>query len=560
MLKEYRGKVDLVYIDPPFDSNADYKKKVSLKNIQVKNDSSVFEEKQYSDIWTNDEYLQFMYERVLVIRELMSDKSTLYLHCDYRKVHYLKIILDSIFGAENFKNEITWRRQIARGMKVYAKHYAFSADYLLIYTKSEKNFVWNRQVLSKTITIEEADKKYLKDSKGYFRTSDPGSYSFESLLDLNKENRLYAPKGGEIVIDFDKRIITSSNGGNVSVKYYRELTKEGVIEEKTVDNIWDDLPGMGIVSSEYIGYPTQKPESLLERVISASSNEGDLVFDCFMGSGTTQVVADRMKRRFIGADINLGAIQTTTNRLIFNQDHNLIKSKTGFEVYNVNNYDFFKNPLEAKELLLSALNVSNYKTEKLFDGELDGRNVKIMPINRIASKVDLNELIANLPYESYRKRQEESPNAPVDQITLICMGHEPDLLSEIKKQTSTYKIDIEILDILTDKKDLEFKREAKANIEIIDGKLIIQSFYPMNLLQKLSIQQENVGDYRQLVESVMIDWNYDGVALRPTVIDIPEKNAFVEGSYILPETTSRIRVKITDLISESLEIEVTNNG
>ena len=108
MLKEYRGQVDLIYIDPPFDSKADYKKKINLRGVDVSNDINSFEEKQYTDIWSNDEYLQFMYERVILMRELLSDIGTIALHCDWHKVHYLRCIMDEIFGASNFKNEIIW--------------------------------------------------------------------------------------------------------------------------------------------------------------------------------------------------------------------------------------------------------------------------------------------------------------------------------------------------------------------------------------------------------------------------------------------------------------------
>ena len=557
MLREYRGKIDLVYIDPPFDSKADYKKKIQVKTQKVTSDNSFFEEKQYGDIWTNDEYLQFMFERLTLVRELMSDKGTLYLHCDYRKVHHLKCILDSIFGVENFRNEITWRRQIARGMKVYASHFSFSADYLLIYTKSDES-VWNRQVKITKLSKEEAVKKYNYDEKGFFRTSDPGSYSFESLCELHKQGRLYAPYKGEVLIDNVNRRVYSSNGGTVAVKYYREEENGYVLEENTIDNIWEDIPGMGIVSSEYIGYPTQKPEALLERIILSSSNPEDLVFDCFMGSGTTQITAMKLGRRFIGADINLTSIQMTSRRLInyIEKSNELLANSIGFEVHNVNNYELFNNPLEARELLIEVMNIQSFNKNNIFDGELDGRNVKIMPVNRIATKADLKELISNLPYSKYDKLNETSPNSVVDSITLVCMGHEPDLAAAFKQEVSAYKIDIEIVDILTDKKDLEFKREAQADVSIDNDELVIKSFYPMNLMQKLSLQKEHVENYRQLVESVMIDWDYDGDVLRPQIIDIPSKNELIKGNYQLPEKYGKIRVKITDLLSESLEIEV----
>ena len=300
---------------------------------------------------------------------------------------------------------------------------------------------------------------------------------------------------------------------------------------------------------------------MIERIIKASSDPGDLVFDCFMGSGTTQAVAMKYGRRFIGADINLGAIQTTTKRLLAvanelkeNETENEIY--TGFEVYNVNNYDFFRNPVEARDLIISALEVQPFPKTDVWDGELDGRMVKIMPVNHIATKADLEELKANLPYKTYEKRREENPNKPVESITIVCMGHEPDLKASLEQELSEYKLDIEILDILRDKSDLQLKREAEAEVVREGDKLVIRAFYPMNLLQKLSLQKESVDEWRQLVESVMIDWNYDGVVMQPSIMDIPVKNGMVSGVYDIPVDAGTIKVKITDLLSESLEVEV----
>ena len=136
------------------------------------------------------------------------------------------------------------------------------------------------------------------------------------------------------------------------------------------------------------------------------------------------------------------------------------------------------------------------------------------------------------------------------------MGHEPDLKASLQAALSEYKLDVEIVDILRDKADLQLKRDAEAEIVIEGGQLVINAFYPLNLMQKLSLQKEYVEDWRQLVESVMIDWNYDSVVMQPTVTDVPSKNDIVKGSYDIPEGAGTIKVKITDLLSESLEMEV----
>ena len=189
----------------------------------------------------------------------------------------------------------------------------------------------------------------------------------------------------------------------------------------------------------------------------------------------------------------------------------------------------------------------------VFDGEKDGRMIKIMPVNRIATRADLNELIAGFDYKSWERRQNESANKPVEKVTLVCMGHESDLAAQLELAAKPFKVDIEVLDILRDKADLEFKRDSEAQVAIKSGELIVERFYPMNLLQKLSLQKEAVKDWRELVESVFIDWNYDGAVLQPTVVDIPGKNDLVQGRYSVPDKAGTVRVKITDLLAESWE-------
>lgn len=520
LLKEYRGRIDLIYIDPPFDSKADYKKKIDLKGVgKAESDSSSFEEKQYGDIWTNDEYLQFMYERLLIMRELLSERGSIYLHCDWHRSAYLRLLLDEVFGADSFRNEIVWSYfgfKRATSKKFPQKH-----DLIFSYTKSP-NYTWNVQYKPHSA---EYIKRFKKDENG----------------------RLY-------------RDDVNPTGGGTRIIYLDE------VEGDIIDSVWTDIPPVNPVAKERQNYPTQKPEALIERIIKASTNPGDLVFDCFMGSGTTQAVAMKLGRRFIGADINLGAIQTTTKRLLsvakeLKDSQTSIESAadtkyTGFEVYNVNNYDFFRNPVEARDLLIAALEIQPFPQSDVWDGELDGRMVKIMPVNRIATKADLKELLANLPYKTYEKRKEENPNQPVERITIVCMGHEPDLKGAMEQELTDYKVDIQIMDILRDKADLQLKRDSEAEIVREGGKLVIRAFYPMNLMQKLSLQKEYVEDWRQLVDSVMIDWNYDGVVMQPAVADVPGKSELVKGVYNIPEDSGTIKVKITDLLSESLEVEV----
>lgn len=531
LLKEYRGKIDLIYIDPPFDSKADYKKKISVRGLgSAETDNTSFEEKQYGDIWTNDEYLQFMYERLTIMNQLLSEKGAIYIHCDWHKSAQLRCLCDPIFGSENFRNEIVWCYRTS----LRSSSHAFGRDHdtILFYAKSDAHKIHPDR---KDFPVSEATIKRW------------AAYADENGFVSNKH---FAGSSSTIIDTSDE-----SKGFYINQGIPRDWweVSANVAKGNTLE----------VVAGKY---PTQKPEALIERIIKASSDPGDLVFDCFMGSGTTQAVAMKLGRRFIGADINLGAIQTTTKRLLsvakeLESHQNGIKSAddtkyTGFEVYNVNNYDFFRNPVEARDLLIAALEIQPFPQSDVWDGELDGRMVKIMPVNRIATKADLKELLANLPYKTYEKRKEENPNQPVERITIVCMGHEPDLKGALEQELIDYKLDIQIVDILRDKKDLQLKRDSEAEIVREGSKLVIRAFYPMNLMQKLSLQKEYVEDWRQLVDSVMIDWNYDGVVMQPAVTDVPGKSELVKGIYDIPEGSGTIKVKITDLLSESLEVEV----
>ena len=564
LLKEYRGKIDLIYIDPPFDSKADYKKKIEVRVIgKAASDSTSFEEKQYGDIWTNDEYLQFMYERLLLMRELLSDQGSIFMHCDWHKNHHLRCLMDEVFGPSNFVNEIAWcyYGPGSPGMRQFNRKH----DNILWYSKTYNVWKFNADA----VRVPHDEK-----TTGNFKQGLRGS--------------------GFIAGDYN-------------------LADGKIPEDWWEMAIAGRYPNDGV---KRVGYPTEKPFKLLERIISAATDEGDIVADFFMGSGVTQMCAMRMGRRFIGADINLGSIQATTKRLLavakeLKSTHkpetyemiqpqlsmvaeepapylaaasaggnielsaedrgkviDFFKAKgldtaaledvkyTGFEVYNVNNYDFFRNPVEARDLLIAALEIQPFPQSDVWDGELDGRMVKIMPVNRIATKADLKELLANLPYKTYEKRKEENPNQPVERITIVCMGHEPDLKGAMEQELTDYKVDIQIMDILRDKADLQLKRDSEAEIVREGGKLVIRAFYPMNLMKKLSLQKEYVEDWRQLVDSVMIDWNYDGVVMQPAVTDVPGKSELVKGIYDIPEGSGTIKVKITDLLSESLELEV----
>jgi DNA modification methylase len=318
----YGGRVKLIYIDPPFDSGVHYQRKVRLRGpkaptMQTSAGHVFGAQPQYSDRWDEYSYLQFIYERLPLLRDLLSEDGSLWLHCDHRQMHHLRVLLQEVFGAENYLNTVVWRSQVARGAKVNAFYFPFSAHFLEIFAKNRQapttwNLVKKQIVLSET----EAARQFMRDQRGFFRTSDPGAYTFASLKALHAEGRLYAPYNGDIVIDESSQRVYASNGGNIGVKYYlRDLGRGKWAVERAIDNLWVDIPGLGTTPGEDLGYPTQKTEALLDRIIRTSTNPGDLVLDCFAGSGTTLAVAQRLGRRWIGCDNNDGAILTARRRL-----------------------------------------------------------------------------------------------------------------------------------------------------------------------------------------------------------------------------------------------------
>ena len=508
LLKKYRGQVDLIYIDPPFDSKADYKKTIELKGQKAESNNTAFEEKQYTDIWSNDEYLQFMYERLILMKELLSENGSIFLHCDWHKVHLLRTIMDEIFGVESFVNEIIWC------------YYGPGSPGMKQFNRKHDNILW-----------------YSKSSQWTFN-----------------DDAVRMPHDEKTVGNFKEGLRGS---GFIAGDY--EIPDGKIPEDWWIMAIAGRYPKDGI---KRVGYPTEKPVPLLDRIIKAASKPGDLVFDCFMGSGVTQAVAMKLGRRFIGADINVGSIDSTVKRLTMvaneikgNLPTDEITLYTGFEVYNVNNYDVFRNPAQARDLLIEALEMQPLPGNGLYDGEKDGRMMKIMPINRIATRADLNDLINGFPRDIFDKRKEANPVAPVESITLVCMGHEPDLAAHLKLalKEEGYTLDVEVLDILRDRVNLQFRRDSEAEIEIEGNRLVIREFYPMNLLQKLSMDKDAVDDWRTLVSSVKIDFNFDGSVFSPSVIDIPEGSNLVSGIYDIPADAGTIKVKITDVLSESLE-------
>ncbi|MCB0115987.1 MAG: site-specific DNA-methyltransferase, partial [Caldilineaceae bacterium] len=205
----------------------------------------------------------------------------------------------------------------ARGAKVHARFFPRSTHSLHIFAATpQARPTWHAPRREIVMTRAEAAARFMEDEHGFFRTSHPGTYRFETLVELHAQGRIYAPHGGHVVVDEANRRVYASNGGNIGVKYYVERRgRDRFVVTRAVDNLWDDVPGLGTIPSEDVNYPTQKTEGLLQRVIETASDPGDLVLDAFVGSGTSVAVANKLSRRWIGCDDNWGSIRTAAARL-----------------------------------------------------------------------------------------------------------------------------------------------------------------------------------------------------------------------------------------------------
>ncbi len=533
LLKEYRGEVDLIYIDPPFDSKADYVKNVKIRGEKLKGEQyGLLEEKQYTDIWDRDEYLQFMYERLLLMRELLSDTGSFYLHCDWHRGAFLRLIMDEVFGEDNFISEIIWANGSVSGFKSQAHKWIRGHDTIYFYAKNKNNFTFNKQFLLEfsEATIRRYD-KVEKDKRRY---------------------KIYFKDGQE-----RKRYLDETEGLPIA-------------------DVWTDVLSMQTANmgEKYKGYPTQKPEGLVERIIKASSNYGDLIADFFVGSGTTSAVAQKLGRRWIACDINLGAIQTTTKRLnqtISEQqkknDRNF-KGLNAFKVLNVNDYDIFKNELEAKEIVMEMYGVEPIK-RSYFDGVLDNNFVKAMPLNRVLNKMDiravLKEIEKNISTFNVKKKSKTGEPVYEESVLIIASGVELDVSDFLKKGNKT-GVKVEIRDILTDKKNLIFKKKPEAKIEVKakDKKLSVElkEFYSPILMRKLELEngkvlkydrQAKVADFKQIIDSVAIDVDYNGKLFNAEIMDLPTKKELIKAKYSweYPKKGKYVvGVKIVDVLGE----------
>ena len=323
LLQEFKGKVDLIYIDPPFDVGADFTMSVAIGDgkEEVEKDQSTLEMVAYRDIWGKgaDSYLHMLHERLSLARELLAERGSIWVHVGPQVTHTVKSLLDDIYGRDNFRGSVAWKRSAGAGSsKAISKKLAANYDSIHLYSKSDE-CTWNQPRVAYKPEYLERFKH--KDDRGYYRIDNLNTYSQKTLEKLKEENRLIEPK---------------TVGANYGYKRYLHELPGAII-----DDLWIDVPYVNPMADERVDYVTQKPEALLERIIQASSNEGDLVADFFCGSGTTGAVAERVGRRWLMCDLGRFAIHTSRKRMIELQRklHSESKPYRAFDVYNLGRYE-----------------------------------------------------------------------------------------------------------------------------------------------------------------------------------------------------------------------------
>lgn len=442
---------DLIYVDPPFASGADYAKKVYIRRnpkvaaaiaqseseLEIE-ELKVFEEKMYGDVWDKERYLNWMYENLMAIKSIMSEEASIYVHLDYHIGHYVKILMDEIFGEDNFRNEIIWKRSTAHNDST---GFANLHDCIFYYSKSSELYFdtplvpYSQEYIDHYYNkVDENGRRYLdrdlsakglkgsgysyswKGKDGYWRCP------YTTMERLEKENRLYYTANG--------------------TPRYKQFLDE--MEGVPAQDLWTDIYAVNSQAEERVDYATQKPEALLERIIKASSKEEQLVADFFGGSGVTAAVANKLGRNFIHCDIGINSIQTTRDRLL--------ADKAEFEVLEVKDgVSLYRNPVQTMDKLKSLIKGlrNEDSLDKFWEGSIVDTQHSMMPVylpnlmdssTRLLDKVLMNRII-----------REALPDLPADTqrvvVYYIDITDRDEIEQFIKEQNNQTTIEIELRDL-----------------------------------------------------------------------------------------------------------------
>lgn len=493
-LKEQGIEVDLVYIDPPFASGADYAKKVYVRRNPLvqkaiaeaeqqldNSEMQAFEEKMYGDIWDKERYLNWMYENLMAIKSVMSETASIYVHLDWHIGHYVKILMDEIFGEENFKSDIIWKRSSAHSDST---GYANIHDMIFFYQLPGAFF----QTPYIPYTKEYTDQYYAKkDEKGNFKDTD--------LTAIGKKGSGYEYEWKGKRSTWICPITKMEEYENKGLLYYTSTgtprLKQYLSEMPGVpaQDMWTDIYPVNSQAEERVDYSTQKPEALLERIIKASSNEGMLVADFFGGSGVTAAVAHKLGRRFIHNDVNINSIQTARDRLVAaGAEFEMLRVKDGVSL--------FRNPVQTMDklrTLIPGLNTSSQLDKRFWAGGITDSKQGLMPVylpnlldssKRVLDKVELNSII-----------REALPDLPQDVKRIIVYYIDVEDIAELQQfyteQNTQTLIALELRDLKQVLDDVVLEDTATYSLaEVQDGifqkwQVRITSFHSDSVRRKI---------------------------------------------------------------------------
>ena len=533
-----QGGLKLVYIDPPFDVGAKFYMPITIGKHDLIKSPSVLEEVAYDDTWGKglNSFNQMIYERLYLIKNLMSEEGSIYVHCDWRVNSYMRIILDEIFGKENFKNEIIWSYRI---QGVGKKFWARKHDSIYFYTKSDKYTFYPEK--EKNIY----EKPFIDTQKEKSKIEDLSKKQKEDILKKISNNQSIDPKYKNYIFD----------------TYFNEVY---------VRDVWDSDSTKPLISGakEYLKYPTQKPEGLLKRIIKASSNEGDLIADFFVGSGTSISVAEQMNRKWIGTDLSKYSIHTSRKRLIETQRKLKSdgKSYRSFEVLNLGKYErqyFMKNFnkdlsisekiknnnfKKFKKLVIEAYNAKFSEGYQNFDAVKNNSLIHIGPVDYPVTREDILRII------------EESKQNKIRSVHILAFDYEMGLFPAMINQAKDFGITIEAKKIPQD----VFDPRAIENNSI--------KFYDVSYVEaKLNYKKDTVSveltkyspNYSQENTSIILDKLREGqtkkIIENSNVVEITKKNGQITRKPLIKNWTDWIDYWSVDFDYESkIEVVKTN--
>ena len=533
---EEQGGIKLIYIDPPFDVGADFSMNIEIGDEEFTKKPNVLEELAYRDTWGKgaDSFVAMIYERLSLMRDLLADNGSIYVHCDWRVSGYMRLVLDEVFNKGNFRNEIIWQGAVG-DTSAKNKKFIKSHDSIFLYVKNSDSAIWN-----------DVFQEYSEASNNLYRFNDEkGNFRFAPVDNPSGKGYIYDLGFGEKM---------PANGYRMPKETALKWLAEGILEVKAgrvpgrklykneegvrCRDVWTDI--RSLQGSETIGYATQKPESLLERIIKASSNENDLVADFFCGSGTTFAVAEKLGRKWIGSDLGKFGIHTTRKRMIGVQRQLKKENKDyrAFAILNLGKYERQHyvgiNPnlreeekakqIAQKEKDFVSLILSAYKAEategfKTFHGKKSSRLVSIGPINLPASRLFVEAVI------------NECIEKQITKVDILAFEFEMGLFPKIQEEAKSKGVDLALKYIpreVFDKRAIEKNQVVFHDVSYIEIKPIVKKktiaieltdfsvFYNQDSIKEV---EENLkaGGKKLLVENgqiIKIAKDKDGVTSR----------------------------------------------